>query len=191
MKPVPNISMLVQKLNFRSNKGTTPFDRLYSSTSRENIDFDVYLPTKGFNLQRPFVWTLHQRQQLIISILKETPIPTVAVIRHTDTNQSESVFQVIDGKQRIKAYIDYCDGLFAVPIGEHEYLYEELPKEMRWTVQNFTFSGDLAYSYGTGDGTDKDYITDDDKIRWFNQRNFAGTEQEEDHITKLNEALVH
>ena len=27
------------------------------------LDFDVYLPTKGKNLQRPLVWTLFQKQQ--------------------------------------------------------------------------------------------------------------------------------
>jgi len=189
-KPVPSIDMLKQVLKFRTNKNTTPFDRLYSAESRETIDFDVYLPTKGFNLQRPFVWTLAQKQQLVISILKETPIPTIAVIRYKESTSSDSVYQVIDGKQRVGAYIDYCDGRFSIPIGDHEYFMDELPREMRWAIQNYTFSGDMAYSYGS-EGTDKDYISDDDKIRWFNQRNFAGTEQEEKHIAKLAAALVH
>jgi len=34
------------------------------------LDFDVYLPSIGKNLQRPFVWTLEQKQALILSVLK-------------------------------------------------------------------------------------------------------------------------
>ena len=189
MKPIPTLAMLMDVLKFRSNKNTVPFDKLYSADSREKIDFDVFLPTKGFNLQRPLVWTELQNQQLILSIIKGTPVPTIAVVKHKDTNDTESVFQVIDGKQRLNAYIRFCDGEYSIPIGGYDYTFDELPNELQWKVQNFSFYGDMAFSYGT-DASDKDFITDDDKIKWFNQRNFAGTEQEEEHITKLRQALV-
>ena len=29
-----------------------------------NIDFDVYLPTKGRNLQRDYVWTIDQKKRV-------------------------------------------------------------------------------------------------------------------------------
>ena len=35
---------------------------------QNDIDWDVYLPTKGKNLQRGFVWTLEQKRELILSV---------------------------------------------------------------------------------------------------------------------------
>ena len=181
-KPIPSFEHIRHNFKFRSVKGTNPFDRLYDKKNRENLDFDVYLPTKEFNLQRDFVWSLSQKQQFILSILKEVPIPKVAVIRHK-TSKGESIFQIIDGKQRIKTYCDFCDGVFPIPINGHDYYYYELPEKMKLCINQFSFQGDMAYSY------DDDPISDDDKIRWFNQLNFAGTQQEEEHIEKLKNSL--
>lgn len=44
------------------------------------IDFDVFLPSIGKNLQRPKVWTIAQKQQLIISVFKDLNIPTIVAI---------------------------------------------------------------------------------------------------------------
>ena len=45
----------------------------------QKIDFDVFLPTKGINLQRGFVWILQQKQDLIQSILIGRKIPEIAI----------------------------------------------------------------------------------------------------------------
>ena len=50
-------------------------------------------------------------------------------------------------------------------------------------INRFSFQGDMAFSYDT------EQISDDDKIRWFNQLNFAGTPQEQEHIDKLKKGL--
>jgi hypothetical protein len=181
VKPVPSFDHIRHNFKFRSVKGSNPFDRLYDKNKRENLDFDVYLSTKGFNLQRDFVWTLLQRQQFILSILKESPIPKVAVIRHK--TKTEDIYQIIDGKQRIKAYCDFCDDVYPITINGHEYYYSELPQEMINCINRFSFQGDMAFSY------EDEPITDDDKIRWFNQLNFAGTPQEQDHVNKLKSAI--
>ena len=182
-KPIPSFNHIRHNFNFRSAKDSNPFDRLYDKKHRENIDFDVYLPSKGFNLQRDFVWTLQQKQQFILSVLKESPIPKIAVIRHKKEPSGDNTYQIIDGKQRIKSYIDFCDDVYPIPINGYEYYYSELPQEMKNCVNRFTFRGDMAFSYDT------EIISDDDKIRWFNQLNFAGSPQEQEHIDKLKKAL--
>jgi len=48
--------------------------------SKENIDWDVYLPSKGKNLQRNFVWAIEQKRELIWSILIKRLIPRMAMI---------------------------------------------------------------------------------------------------------------
>ncbi len=45
------------------------------------IDFDVYLPTIGKNLQRELVWTLDQKREIIWSILIRRHIPKMEFIR--------------------------------------------------------------------------------------------------------------
>ena len=49
--------------------------------SKNDFDFDIYLHTKKCNLQRDLVWTDLQKQQLILSLLKEISIPKFAVIQ--------------------------------------------------------------------------------------------------------------
>jgi len=181
-KPIPSYSNLKHQLNFRTTKGSNPFDRLYDKNHREVIDYEVYLPSKGFNLQRDFVWSLYQKQQFILSILKDNPIPSIAVVKHRDEND-KVIYQIIDGKQRIKAYVDFCDGLYPIIINNHEYYYNELPQEMKNHINRFSFQGSVAYSYYN------EPISDDDKIRWFEQLNFGGTPQDEEHINKLKKSL--
>lgn len=69
---------------------------------RENqINFDVYLLTKGVNLQRSFVWTIEQKREFIMSILlgrKIMPIAYICVPVVSATNDINDVYQIIDGK---------------------------------------------------------------------------------------------
>jgi len=72
------------------------------------IDFDVFLPTKGMNLQRDFVWDIEQKRELIWSILMNRNIPRMAMINVIGSNRdTDGVYQVIDGKQRLSAMIDF------------------------------------------------------------------------------------
>ena len=78
-----------------------------ASIARLTFDFDVYLPSKTMNLQRPLVWTQAQKEALIESIIVKRFIPPISAI-YTD----ESVYQVIDGKQRLTTLIAYLNNEF-------------------------------------------------------------------------------
>ena len=45
-----------------------------------NIDFDVYLPSRGRNLQRDYVWTTDQKRELIWSVLMKRHISRMAIL---------------------------------------------------------------------------------------------------------------
>ena len=169
-----------KEFKFAMNKDGCPFDRL-SKKNRYNFDFDVYLPTKGMNLQRPLVWTLLQKQQFIISILKGCPIPKITVIRHDpDESRKNAVYQVIDGKQRLTTYMSFIDDEFPIEYNGEEYYFKDLNDDLKYEIDSrFSFRGDLGYSYWDAP------ISDDDKITWFNQINFAGTPQDQEHMEKL------
>lgn len=139
------------------------------SVARDKFDFDVYLPTKKLNLQRPLVWTLDQKQALIESVIIKRAIPPICVIQ-----TCEDVYQVIDGKQRLSAFIDYIEGGFDFC----GYYCNELPEVYLDQIKRHSI---LAYRLCEYD----EQITDADKIEWFKWINFSGTPQDASHISKL------
>lgn len=147
---------------------------------KNNIDFEVYLPTKGFSLQRDFVWTLEQQRELIHSIFIGRHIPHCAIVNIVNPeNKMEEIWQIIDGKQRLMTMLRFSQDKFTFIIGDKEYYYSELPKEFKLTFDNFYFR-----YYIEIDAWDKP-MTDEQKISWFKFINFAGTPQDKEHLEKL------
>lgn len=136
----------------------------------KKFDFDVYLPSKKMNLQRPLVWTLEQKQSLIESIIIRRSILPISVIFTLD-----DVYQVIDGKQRLSAFIEYLQGDF--PFCGH--YCDELPKDYLGQIKRHYICAYRLCEYDTP-------VTDDEKIEWFQWINFSGTPQDISHMEKLN-----
>ena len=148
------------------------------------IDFDVFLPSKGVNLQRAFVWTEQQSAELIISILKGISIPAFSAIMLTNDkiDRNNRVIQIIDGKQRIMSIIKFIRDEFQITVNGYQYLYSELPSDLQYVVSGFHVTGNMMYQY-TSDATDE--YNDNQKIEFFTHVNFAGTPQEQKHINLL------
>lgn len=158
-------------------------DRILSGTHSQirhfarsiKIDYDVYLPTRKLNLQRDFVWTLEQKQELIWSILKGRSIPELAFI-----NLWDDTWQVIDGKQRLSTMIGFYENKFPLHIDGKEYYLKDLPKDYQYTINSFTFRYSVIH-----ENKENDY-DDDIKVNWFSFINFAGTPQDSEHLKSLN-----
>ncbi len=158
------------------------FYSLKSALDR-NIDYDVYLPSKKMNLQRDFCWTLRQKQQLIMSIFKGITIPKLAIIQIDDhTDKNKVIYQIIDGKQRLSAMLGFIRGEFPISVNDVDYYFEDLDYDCQGTIIRFSPRCDLGYAHSTFDN-----VTDDDKIAWFEQINFSGTAQDEDHMKLLKQ----
>ena len=136
------------------------------------FDFDVYLPSKKMNLQRPLVWTLEQKRSLIESVIIRRSIPPISVIFTL-----ENVYQVIDGKQRLSAFIEYAQGGFDFC----GYYCDDLPPEYLGQIKRHYICCYRLCEYDTP-------ISDDDKIEWFRWINFSGTPQDIAHMENLNNA---
>jgi uncharacterized protein with ParB-like and HNH nuclease domain len=148
-----------------------------------DLDFDVFLPSIGKNLQRPFCWTLAQNQALILSVLKGIPLPPMAFI-----HQDHEIFQVIDGKQRLNALITFIKGEFPISFGGKPYFYADLDDAAKHAIYNLQIVGDTAYEYLK----DKEYIVkipDAVKIAWFERINYAGTQPDIGHLKDLKGEL--
>jgi hypothetical protein len=146
-----------------------------------NIDFDVYLPTKGINLQRDYVWNIEQKREMIWSVLMNRHIPRMAMINVvTEKSDTKGIYQVIDGKQRLSSMIGFYRGEFDLIIDGNNYYYSDLPEDYQRVIAGFMF----PYYVVNEDYGNK--ITDEDKIAWFRYINFAGTPQDSEHMKSLS-----
>ena len=187
----PDISKRFEtwKLPFRINRDLT-IDQTYTLAFPDEytpeIDYDVYLPKYGRNLQRGFVWTPVQKSELIISILENRNIPPLSIIQYRPSVKNggvTSVWRIIDGKQRLSAVVGYLRNEFPILVDGYEYLYNELPEVLQNRIRFFEFHCDMAYEY------DYEPIPDEEKVRWFLHINYAGTPQDRNGLTELNNLI--
>lgn len=163
-----------KELPFHINRGLGDYSVNRLIRRYYEIDYDVFLPSKGKNLQRPFVWTLEQKQELILSIIKGQYIG-----KFTFISLDHKVLKVIDGKQRLSTILDFVQNKFMINLLGTNYYYNELPKDIQQVLWLFDCICDVGYEY-----SDK-MISDDDKIAWFELINFTGTPQDKQHLEYL------
>lgn len=145
------------------------------------IDYDVYLPTHKRNLQRPFVWSLEQNRELIISMLtKRTILPLSILIVYDKSISEEDIMLIIDGKQRLNAMLSFYKNEYTIEIEGREYFFNDLPKEYQQAIKGFYIDANIVY--------DKigEPVKDQDKIDWFLSINYAGTPQDESYLQELS-----
>ncbi len=147
----------------------------------QNIDWNVYLPTKAKNLQRDFVWSLEQKRELIYSMLIGRHIPHCAIVNIVDpNNRNKDIYQIIDGKQRLSTMVDFYDNKFTIEIDSTEYYFKDLPTDYQLAISHYHFRYYIVNEpYETP-------MTDEQKINWFKFINFAGTPQDAEHLRRLS-----
>lgn len=155
------------------------YNLMVTNKYNKTFDFDVFLPSYNINLQRPFVWTRRQMEELIWSMIYERPIPGIVVILHEWKN-----FEIIDGKQRLMTIYKFMKNEFPIHYGQNEIFFDDLDDNAK---KNITYrmvpNVQFYYSY------DNEPIMDDQKIMLFNYYNFGGTPQENEHRDKLQNIL--
>lgn len=181
MKPLLTIKDVRPQLPFQINYGMADLSIKHILDPNWNItiDWDVYLPTKQMNLQRPLVWTLEQKQELIYSIFKGIQLPPISLIQYRD-NDRNITYKIIDGKQRLSTIIAFVKNEFPIIWNNQEYLFDELDHSIKGEfLYHGTIRSNIGYEYPDQP------ISDDDKIKWFQMINFAGTPQDKEHMNKL------
>lgn len=176
------------KLSFKIHEtsmvhSVSEFDRYGYS-----IDYDVFLKSKGKNLQREFCWSQLQKSELILSILKGIRIANISVIQqnfeHKD-RRKDTILQIIDGKQRLSTIIDFTKNKFPVTVKGVDYFYDDLEEDAKYEIDHRLPLVNLVYEWIYDDGEDNVIISDDEKIAWFEMINFAGTPQDIEHLNNL------
>ncbi len=149
--------------------------------NEKKIDYDVWLPSKNTNLQRDFIWELHQKHELIMSILLRRFIPHVSVIQRRDSNDysNSDIYDIIDGKQRLNAMQSFFNNEFTLLLDGEEFYFNELPEDYKSVIGGHHIMAFIIYDEPNID------ITDQEKIDWFRMINFGGTQQDINHLEKL------
>jgi uncharacterized protein with ParB-like and HNH nuclease domain len=93
--------------------------------------YESYLLKKyDFNpaYQRDSVWSEDKREFLIDSILKNFPIPPIFLKMNLNPQTGKTVYDVIDGKQRLQSIIGFIEGKVFLPdnFSDGPFGYEEL-----------------------------------------------------------------
>ena len=83
--------------------------------------------------QRRSVWNIKQRIKLLESVFRGYPIPSIFLYRHLDTDTGQTIFEVVDGKQRLESLFMYMGTprqRFAAPLQLPDWEHPELTN---WT----------------------------------------------------------
>jgi uncharacterized protein with ParB-like and HNH nuclease domain len=165
--------------------GVVNYRSLYLHGKR-TIDYDVFLPSYGRNLQRGFVWDIEQKRSLIYSIFKGIYIPPICLVQieHTTDLHSPVTLQIIDGKQRLSTLMSFIHGEFSIVLQGVEYYFKDLNSVNKSIVIQFDFKCKRIYSPYYKDNKAL-HVTDDEKLQWFKLINFAGTPQDNEHINSF------
>lgn len=177
------------KLSFKIQETSLVFHITDLLTYDYNIDYDVYLPTKGKNLQRDFCWTLEQKSEFILSVMKGIKIQNLSIIQkriypEIKGEKERTILQIVDGKQRLSTLLGYVQNEFPIKFNGSEYYYNDLEQAAQWEINHGLPRVNLAYEYQYNN-SENIIISDDEKIAWFEMINFAGTPQDIEHLNNL------
>jgi len=180
LKPLDKLRAL--SFQFSRSLAITQLRNLGTPKCSYEFDNTVHLPSLGIDLQRPLVWTLAQKQELIMSILLQRYIPPIALAtRLDDAEEFPNRRFVIDGKQRLNAYTSFKNDKFPIELEGELYTYSRLKEEApdyHKAIAFFYIESAVAFD-----------LTDAQMIEWFLSINFSGTPADETHKEYLMSVL--
>lgn len=105
--------------------------------------------------QRRSVWSRPQKAYLINTLHEQKPIPAIYIRHSLDLDKGKSIKEVVDGQQRTKAIIAYCEDEFSArhPQTGDRKIFSKLSPALR---QKFLLTG-ISVGYLLG-ATDSDVI---------------------------------
>ena len=146
------------------------------------LDFNVYLESKGMNLQRGLCWSQLQKEQLILTLLKRGEVDKFTCVHHKSSytlKNRNDILYIIDGKQRLTTILSFCRNEFPLYIENQEYFFKDLDDKCKSEILRFTPKWDVHYSYSD------QLISDQTIIDIFEEVNFLGTSQDINRLKRL------
>lgn len=141
---IVNLDYMIQELFDKSDYLCEIFE---DNATNLNADIDF---------QRDLVWSLEQKQNLIISLINDLPIGVFYINRHPDPfveTRFESIETIkkirenfgldnilYDGKQRLTAIKDFIENKFNIEVNGEKYFFVNLDKDIKRTIRNTSIS---------------------------------------------------
>ena len=125
--------------------------------------------------QRDFCWTLADKVKLIDSIFKHIDIGKFAFIQR-DYGFNGPLYEILDGKQRMRALMDFYENQFAYK----GIYYKDLCNRDEHTFTDCPVSVGIAGDYK---------MTEEFKLKYFLKLNVSGVPQSEEHLAKVQKML--
>jgi uncharacterized protein with ParB-like and HNH nuclease domain len=151
------------------------------------VDFEVIL-SSGNKLQRELVLTLEQQQELILSILKCQKLPVFHILIDKVPNANNArYFRIIDGKQRLSTIKSFINNEFPLNIHNELYYFKDFDTTAHYKLMSYSLDCNIKYKnyYDGAEIIDDKYLID-----WFYLVNFAGTQQDKEHLDKLYNSII-
>jgi uncharacterized protein with ParB-like and HNH nuclease domain len=159
-----NIHIFSEKDDFRLNFSQRDISGLLSMYYHSGIDL-----TPAY--QRDFCWELADKVKLIDSIFQHVDIGKFAVI-HKEFKPDAQSYEILDGKQRIRALLDFYENRFQF----NGRFYNDLNYFDMNTFERTSIS--IAI-------TEERNMPPEFKYKYFLKLNVSGVPQSEEHIAKV------
>lgn len=162
---------LIQNDDLRLNYSQRSMSDIFSKAYYFGIDFEP-------DYQRDYVWELQDKIELIDSIFNNVDIGKFVFIRIDDKKWKESGYkygyEILDGKQRIRAILDYFEDRFTYK-GK---LFSELSIRDQDHFEGYHINV-----------AELDKITEEQALRYFIKLNVSGKVMDKIHLDKVRERL--
>lgn len=179
-----DLSSIIFSLDLDGNKSEYITD---SGHKVRGCNFNPFVIIDGVKkyYQRPLVWELEDKQALIHSIYNGISCGKI-IVRRRDFNwvmKSQRTVEeacwvdVVDGKQRLNAIVDFINNEFPDKYGNYWRDLSDLAKHK--------FTNHQLFSYGEM----SEDTTDEDVLKQFLSINFTGKPQSVDHINYVESLL--
>jgi len=166
-KPIKN---MVQDQDLEIHYSQRTIESIIHTSYNSGIDTEV-------DYQRGNIWELLDKEKLIDSIFKNIEIGKFALIRIPWKHKGK-LYEMIDGKQRLTALIEFFENRFAY----NGVKFYELSSRDQSHFENYPLQwGELS--------NEQNEITNEQKYRYFLRLNTAGKLQDLKHIQYVEELL--
>ena len=155
-------------------------DDIRFSYSQRSLDglLSTYYDGSGMDLdpdyQRGHVWAHEQKVALIDSVFRNIDIGKFTVIRKPFRENRDHYYEMLDGKQRFTALMEFFEDRF-----QYRGLYFS---ELHWRDQNHFENYSVSYA-------ETEPLTDEQKYHYFLKLNVSGRPVDPAHIEKVEKML--
>lgn len=136
----------------------------------------IYYRNAGLDLnpdyQRDLVWNEDQKVSLIDSIFRNIDIGKFTIIRRPFKEDRKHYYEILDGKQRVKAIMDFYECRF---------------KYMGKTFNDLHWRDRIHFVHYNISWAETEPLTDEQKYRYFLKLNVSGVPISEEHINKVRQ----